>query len=201
MLKFLFTSSISIFFSKFTQILQHNFSADAVIIGITSSYMNGLVFAGPYLLEKIIDKISNPKMDLVHYSLCALLISILLACYSPFYSFYLLICIPLIFARCYLNTIWAKLFSSRKNEPLERINTSLGIISGIIIPVLFGITCDQIGHHAVIFYSAMPLVFSLLIYYKRTIMFSADNERRETNSKNKNEWGFVWIRHLNSNML
>lgn len=185
-LKFLFTSSISIFFSKFTQILQHNFSADAITIGITSSYMNGLIFAGPYLIDNVIDKGGlSKKLDLTQYSLCVLVMSVLLACYAPFYSFYLLMCIPLTLARCYLNTIWVKLFGSRKNEALERINASLGIISGLIIPVLFGITCDQIGHHAVILYSVIPLVFSLLVYYKRTVIFAAKDKREDTNVKNK----------------
>lgn len=186
-LKFLFTSSSSIFFSKFTQILQNNFHAKAADIGITAAYMNALFFACPYVVDNIREKVELKEFSLINHSLCTLLISLILACYAPAYSFYLFICIPLILSRCYLNKIWSSLFASRKNQALNRINNAVGIAPSFVVPVLFGVICDQIGVHAVVLFSVVPIIFSLFIFYKRTFPEILAYHDNENGVKNKDE--------------
>lgn len=182
-LKFFFTSSISIFFSKFTQILKYNFDSDAVAIGSTTSYMNGLAFAGSYLISDFIAKSESSKLSLMPHSLSLLLISLLSACYAPTFPLYLIICVPMIFSRCYLNSTWAILFTSRKNEALKNVNESVGIIAGLIVPIFFGITCDQIGHHAVVLFSVVPILLSLFVFNQRLI--SSGHSQESLKSKDE----------------
>lgn len=167
-LKFLFVSSISIFFTKFTQIMQNNFKSDAVVIGYTSSYMNGLLFTSPYLVKNIREATQVKEYLFTSYAFCTLLFSLICICYAPVFPLYLLLCIPLIFSRCYLNTFWRSLFASRKNEALFKTNEYIGIIAGCTIPIVFGIICDLIGYHAVILFSVLPIMFSILIFHKCT---------------------------------
>lgn len=185
-LKFLFTTSISIFFSKFTQILKYNFDADAIAIGSTTSYMNGLVFACPLLVDNMMEKYELNKFSLMQKSLCTLLLSSILACYAPIFPFYLLMCIPLILSRCYLNVIWGELFTTRKNEALNKVNELTSLVAGLIIPIIFGIICNQIGHHAVVLFSVVPILLSFFVFFKRTIWSIATDD--STNDlKNKDE--------------
>lgn len=186
-LKFLFTSSISIFFSKFTQILNYNFAADAIAIGCATSYMNGLGFVCPFLTENIKEKYELTKFSLIQKAFITLLLSLLFACYAPTFSLYLFFCIPLILSRCYLGNIWVALFATRKNPTLNRINESIGIMAGLTIPILFGIVCNQIGHHAVVLFSVAPVVFSLFVLYKRTIWDIVSNDESGENPKNKDD--------------
>jgi len=53
LLKYLFASSVMIFFSKFTQILKYNYNGDSIMMGYTASYINTLVFAATYYVALI----------------------------------------------------------------------------------------------------------------------------------------------------
>lgn len=185
-LKFLFVSSISIFFSKFTQILQKNFNSNAIILGVTGSYMTGLIFAGPYAVNNIKEMSAMKEYLLTIYSFFILLVSLIFACYAPFFPFYLLMCILIALSRCYLNSIWGSLFASRKNEALAKSNEYVGIVSGCTIPIVFGVICDLIGHHAVILFSVLPIIFSLLIFYKGINWGNGLNDEKE-DLKDKDE--------------
>lgn len=186
-LKFLFTTSVTIFFSKFTQILKYNYDFDAVAIGTTSSYQNGLAFACPFAVDFIKDKYETEKFSLLSPALLTLLASLLCACYAPITCIYLLFCIPMIVARCYLSYVWPHLFATRKNNALNKLNGPIGVCTGLTIPILFGIVCNHIEHHAVILFSVVPVMLSLLILFKSpTWMYNALNEEND-DGKNKDE--------------
>lgn len=186
-LKFSFLSSITIFFTKFTQILKYNFNSDPVAIGCTTAYMNALVFACPYLVDSMREKFETSKFSMLEYSLSALFVSLLSACYAPSFLFYLGICFPLILSRCYLNNIWGALFAFRQNESLNEVNKSIGLVVGLIIPIFFGIVCNQIEHHAVVLFSVTPGMLSLLIYYIFTVHNVRVMNGKAEGSKNKDE--------------
>lgn len=170
-LKYLFSASVNIFFTKFTQILKYNFDSSSIIIGYTTAYMNALTFAATYCLQMC--KVKHPADTLmfIKISFITFLLSLLIACFSPTYYIYSAICIPMIFSRNYINVIWSDLFHARKNSALDRLNGNTGIAAGLTIPILFGVTCNHIGHYAVILFSVLPIIASIYIYEKRTIPF------------------------------
>lgn len=180
-LKYLFTTSISVFFSKFTQILKYNLNSDDVVIGYTTSYMNGLAFAATYIVALIRDKFPKEKVLLTQISLLTLLISLIIACFAPIYCFYALACIPMIISRSYLNMVWKELYALRKNMALSEINEAVSIAAGLTIPLIFGVTCNEIGHYAVIFYSLVPIGSSLFIFNKYTSCYEQVEDGKDKN--------------------
>ncbi|KAJ8948387.1 hypothetical protein NQ314_008427 [Rhamnusium bicolor] len=184
-IKYLYISSITIFFSKFTQILKHNFDATPFVIGYTSSYMSSLTFAGTYFATNIKDHISNYSvLTLTEYALVVAGTTQLLACYSPVYNLYAIMCIPIIFSTSFINSMWKDLFSIRGNESLKKVNSSVGILSGLTIPLIFGIVCNTIGHHAVIIFSVIPIIVSLFVINKYTKQYKLVEQE---NKKSKDE--------------
>ncbi|XP_057669402.1 uncharacterized protein LOC130901812 [Diorhabda carinulata] len=163
-MKYMFTASTTIFFSKFTQILKYNFQADSVAIGYTTSYMNALMFIGIYLCNKFKSKMSQvPIILIINGGFIVLLVCTFLACYSPVYSIYAALCIPIVLARTLILDYWEDLVNDRKNTDLKVLGNSISIGAGLTVPIAFGILCNQIGHHAVIIFSVLPLVGSLII--------------------------------------
>lgn len=185
-LKYLFSVSVNIFFTKFTQILKHNFDSSSMVIGYTTSYMNGLTFAATFFLQSFRIKRTSDILLFIKVSLITLLLSFGIACYSPSYYIYSLVCIPMTFSRNFINLRWGDLFEARKNPALSRLNENIGIAAGLTIPILFGIICNYIGHYAVILFSLLPLVASIYIYEKYTIPFDKPTEEEET-IKNKDD--------------
>ncbi|XP_050509693.1 major facilitator superfamily domain-containing protein 9-like isoform X2 [Diabrotica virgifera virgifera] len=163
-IKYCFSASTSIFFSKFTQILKHNYESDSVAIGYTTSYMNALMFIGIYCSERLKKKLTNiPPNLLLNYSFAVLLISSLLACYSPAYVLYALLCIPVVLSRTLIFDLWEDILTERNNNDLKKTNESISVGAGLTVPIMFGVVCNQIGHHAVVLFSVLPLVASLVI--------------------------------------
>lgn len=184
-LKFLFASSVLVFFSKFTFLMKYNYNADALVIGTTGAYMNALVFACTYILDNFRE---DAKFSHMQNALITLLMSLTFACYAPFFVSYLLICIPLILCRCYLNSNWVTLFALRKNQALSNVNESIGIIAGLTTPIAFGIVCDLIEHHAVVWFTVFPIFFSLFIFSQHTKWrISEQVDNTQENVKDKDE--------------
>lgn len=163
-MKYMFTASTTIFFSKFPQILKHNYNADSVAIGYTTSYMNALMFIGIYLCNKFKSKMSElPLVLIINCGFVVVMICSLLACYSPVYSIYAALCIPIVLTRTLILDFWEDLVADRKNHDLKILGNSISIGAGLTVPIAFGILCNQIGHHAVIIFSVLPLVGSLIV--------------------------------------
>lgn len=181
-LKFLFTTSVSVFFTKFTQILKYNLDSDSIDIGYITSYMNGLAFAAVFIVKIIRQKFHIERILMIKIALLNLLISVIIACYAPCYTLYNLACIPMVISRSYLNTIWKELYATRKNDALNEINEATGVTAGLTVPLLFGITCNNIGHYAVILYSTIPIGASLYIINKHTSQYE---EIEDDSNKNK----------------
>lgn len=168
-IKFLFVSSIMIFYGKFSQILNNNFSSSSLAVGCTYAYMNGLTFAGSYFTIIVKARYAPFSPVLLIDSCFKLLwVCLLIACYSPIYLLYIIVCAPIVFLTTFIDSIWKELFGMRNNDSLDRLNEPLKIVAGVITPIVFGILCNKTGHHAVIIFSAIPILASVYIINKYT---------------------------------
>ncbi|XP_023026479.2 major facilitator superfamily domain-containing protein 9 isoform X1 [Leptinotarsa decemlineata] len=184
-LKYLYISSVTIFFAKFPQILIYNFNADASVVGYTTSYMNAVTYIATYLAVTLKNKYEHVPMSiLIYQGLLITFCSLLAACYAPVYTVFALACIPIIFARNYINTVWEKLYSNRKNNSLNALNDCVGLAAGLSMPLLFGVVCNIIRHNAVIIFSVIPIMISLYIFNTYTCKIKSLEEDAD---KTKNE--------------
>ncbi|KAG5877557.1 hypothetical protein JTB14_023330 [Gonioctena quinquepunctata] len=183
-LKFMYISSVTIFFTKFPQILKYNFNSDAAVIGYTTSFFNTVVFIADHFKVTLKDKYEHiPTIYLIHQALLISFFSFLVACYIPYYTIFAIACIPVIVAKSFINTTWNELYSGRRNDSLNGLNDHVGIAVGLTVPILFGITCNSIHHHAVISFSLVPMLLSLYILNTYTCIFTV----AEVRDKSKDE--------------
>ncbi|XP_066156673.1 major facilitator superfamily domain-containing protein 9-like [Euwallacea fornicatus] len=162
--KYLFAGSIIIFFSKFTQILKHNFHSSSVVIGYTTAYINGLIFAITYYADILKIQKTYSVQFISEISFLLLSVLMLLACYAPYYEVYIVMLALVIILRVLVFSLWKDLFFERKNESLSKLNSAASVAAGLTIPVFFGIACNQIGHNAVILFSWVPMLICWLIF-------------------------------------
>ncbi|CAG9769410.1 unnamed protein product [Ceutorhynchus assimilis] len=177
LLKYLFAASVMIFFSKFTQILKHNYYSGSITMGHIGSYINCLVFASTFLVGEL--KTTIQKCPLIFVSeISFLLIAILmiLACYAPYLELYMLLLIPIIILRSFIMTLWKELFAERKSESLITLNSSASILAGLTVPLMFGLICNQIAYRAVILFSFVPMILCWVIikWHSKFIIISND---------------------------
>lgn len=160
-MKFLFYTSMSVFFTRYSHILGNNFSSDTTTAGIIIAYTNALLFASTYMATQ-----SKPSTYFAEPVFLILILSVIFVCFSSSYLLYLIGCIPLVFCRCYINLIWKDLLSERKNDTLVELNNTVGILSDLTVPLLFGIMCDFIGFGAILLFTNVPLLMSYVILKK-----------------------------------
>lgn len=185
LLKYLFASSLMIFFSKFTLILKHNYNASSVTMGYTGSYINALVFATTYyvfITKNITDR--YPIIFLSEMSFFLLSVLMLLACYAPYYELYMLLLIPVTLVRTYILTLWRELFYERKNDNLMKLNNSSSVVAGLSTPLIFGVVCDKIAHHAVILFSCVPIFLCWGIVRKYSRFLEIGDEKEDNKKDN-----------------
>ncbi|CAG9823181.1 unnamed protein product [Phaedon cochleariae] len=183
-LKFLYTASFAIFFTKFPMILKTNYQSDSVTIGCTTAYINIAMFIATYVTKNMQEKLSSiPAIILCQQALVVLFFSMLIACYSPMYPLFALSVIPITFGRSYITTSWRKVYSERNNEFLDHVNDYVGILVGLTIPILFGIVCDMIKFNAVVLFSILPVLLALYILNK----YTCDFEELEGIDKSKDD--------------
>lgn len=178
-MKYLFSSSVMIFFSKFSQILKHNYAASSMRIGYTASYINILVFSATYLTTVIKSKTQEyPEVFLSEIAFFFETIFLLFACYAPYYEMFVILLIPIIVIRSFLTDLWKELFSERKDNNLIKLNQSASIVAGLTTPVLFGFTCNVFAKEAVVLFSCVPILLCWII----TRFYSKDLKIEETTS-------------------
>lgn len=186
LLKYLFTGSIFVFFSKFVPILKHNFSSSNIIVGYTGAYINAAVFAASYYVAFLKPQLNYPLHFLIETSFLLIAVLMLLACYAPYYELFMLLLVLVIFVRTFITTLWQGLFSERKNSSLTKLNAQSSLAAGFSIPILFGIVCNAIAHNAVIIFSCLPMFLCWIIirfYTKRAIIVKESQSAPQTDKK------------------
>lgn len=177
LLRYLFAGSVIIFFSKFTQILKYNYHASSITMGYTGAYINAAVFVATYYIAIAKSTTQKYPMAIVtEISFLSIGILMLLACYAPYYELYMLLLLPVIVLRSFIITLWKDLFSERKDEFLVKLNSSVGILAGLTIPLLFGTLCNQIAHNAVILFSCAPMFVCWAILKWRSRFLKLDED-------------------------
>ncbi|CAH1965392.1 unnamed protein product [Acanthoscelides obtectus] len=164
LVKFLYTASTIVFFSKFTQLLKNNMGCNSKIIGATVSYMNAVTFTAPHITRFLKENLHYDSLqNLFFFSFTVLAASTLLACVTTSYYLYLLACIPIIICRRYIQSMWTEMFACRGNRYLKPIIREVGIVAGLVIPIAFGILCNYIHVQAVMAFSSIPPLICLFI--------------------------------------
>ncbi|KAL1491566.1 hypothetical protein ABEB36_012143 [Hypothenemus hampei] len=164
LLKYLFASSVMIFFTKFAPILKHNYDASSVTIGYTGSYINAIAFLVAYYISTNSSKLRSYSLAiLTETSFFFLTIFMFLTCYAPSYQYYLMFLTSVVFFKSLIISIWQDLFSTRNNAYLSGLNYTASTVAGLTTPLVFGFVCDRIAHQAVILFSCMPLAFGWII--------------------------------------
>ncbi|VEN43700.1 unnamed protein product [Callosobruchus maculatus] len=162
--KFLYTTSTIVFFSKFTQLLKKNMGCGSKSIGVTVSYMNAITFVTPSILRFMKANLQYDSLqNCFFFSFAILATSTMIACVTSLYSVYLLACIPIIVCRKYIQTTWTEMFACRGNRYLKPVIRQIGIIAGLVIPIAFGILCNYIHAKAVVAFSSIPPLICLMI--------------------------------------
>lgn len=188
LLKYLFTGSIFVFFSKFVPILKHNFGSSNIVVGYTGAYINAAVFAASYYVTFLKPQLNHYSLHfLIETSFLLIAVLMLLACYAPYYELFMLLLILVIFLRTFITTLWGDLFSERKNSSLTKLNAQSSLAAGFSIPILFGIVCNAIAHNAVILFSCLPMFLCWLIVRFYTKHVSVVKESQSTTQTNKKD--------------
>lgn len=186
LLKYLFTGSIFVFFSKFVPILKHNFGSSNIVVGYTTAYINAAGFAASHYVAFLKPQLNYSLHVLIERSFLFIGILMLLACYAPYYELFMLSLILVIFVRTFISTLWGGLFSERKNSSLTKLNAQSSLAAGFSIPILFGIVCNAIAHNAVILFSCLPMFVCWIIirfYTKRVIIVKERQSAAQTDKK------------------
>nr|CAH7735303.1 unnamed protein product [Callosobruchus chinensis] len=162
--KFLYTTSTIVFFSKFTQLLKKNMGCGSKVIGVTVAYMNAITFVTPYILRFMKENLQYDSLqNCFFFSFAILATSTLMACVTSLYHVYLLACIPIIICRKYIQTTWTEMFACRGNRFLKPVIRQIGNITGLVVPIAFGILCNRIQAKAVVAFSSIPPLICLMI--------------------------------------
>nr|CAI5853360.1 unnamed protein product [Callosobruchus analis] len=129
--KFLYTTCTIVFFSKFTQLLKKNMGCSSTVIGATVSYMNAITFVTPHVLRFVRENLQYDSLqNCFFFSFAILAVSTMMACVTSKYLVYLLVCIPIIMCRRYIQAMWTEMFACRGNRFLKPVIREIGIIAG-----------------------------------------------------------------------
>lgn len=168
-IKFLYVSSVMIFYGKFSQILKNNFNSSPFAVGCTYAYMNSLTFTSSYFATVVKDRYTPfSPIILAERSFKLLGACLLVTCYSPTYILYMIMCAPVVFLNTFIDCIWEELLTTRNEDSLSKLNQNIKIAAGLTTPIIFGVFCNMIGHHAVIIFSVIPVIMSIYIINKYT---------------------------------
>ncbi|XP_044762249.1 uncharacterized protein LOC123319388 [Coccinella septempunctata] len=169
LIKSLLVINAKVVFILYVVLIIFVFQGKGSLVNATAAYQTVVLAVSGVAFEKInfrVNNLAGPKQILEKSLILCTVFALLQSC-SPSYKFYLLMFVPFVISRCFVEYYYKEVYETKKNQKLAQDLETVTTITEIFGPLLVGLMFQLLKHNAYRLLTVAPFVAIYFVVSKK----------------------------------